>query len=213
MNQINNLIALKSVFELKMGHKSLGHFIKNISDETFAKKIINEIKRRNFGNITLMIDHYIYENNQNSILYDVTDIKQFDFVLVENTTIDDIKALLEINQLNLNILKDPAGNDTSSYCYWNNDNRVAVVLSIELAKSIKENNELKLILFKKFNKSKLGYYTHFSIEKQEVKDSNKNELKISKDSQYQVNKDSNNIFIEDNDNYDDQKIINIFDEE
>ena len=59
MNQINNLIALKSVFELKMGHKSLGHFIKNISDETFAKKIINEIKRRNFGNITLMIDHYI----------------------------------------------------------------------------------------------------------------------------------------------------------
>ncbi len=39
MNQINNLIALKSVFELKMGHKSLGHFIKNISDKAFAKKM------------------------------------------------------------------------------------------------------------------------------------------------------------------------------
>ena len=30
---------------------------------TQDKKIINEIKRRNFGNITLMIDNYIYEKD------------------------------------------------------------------------------------------------------------------------------------------------------
>ena len=211
MNQINNLIALKSVFELKMGHKSMGHYITNISDKSFAKKIINEIKRRNFGNITLMIDNYIYENNQNSILYDVTDIKQFDFILVEKTTIVEIKRLLEINQLNLNVFKDLKGNDTKFYRYWDNNNRVAVILTLELIKSIKQNNEINLCLTKEVVLGKLGYYTKFTIENYCFKESSTNGLTDSDSYEIRTYEDHNDSYAQEYGGYSDQEINNIFD--
>ena len=144
MNQLYNLLAIKSIFELKMGYNLLNAIFVNIPDKIFVKNIINEIKRGNYGNITLMIDNYIYDNNLKTTLYNINDIKQFDFILVEKTTIVEIKRLLEINQLNLNVFKDLKGNDTKFYRYWDNNNRVAVVLTLELIKSIPFNSLLLL---------------------------------------------------------------------
>ena len=74
MNQLYNLLAIKSIFELKKGYNLLNAIFVNIPDKIFVKNIINEIKRGNYGNITLMIDNYIYDNKEKlinlaSILY------------------------------------------------------------------------------------------------------------------------------------------------
>lgn len=57
-----------------MGYNLLNAIFVNIPDKIFVKNIINEIKRGNYGNITLMIDNYIYDNNLKVTLYNINDI-------------------------------------------------------------------------------------------------------------------------------------------
>jgi hypothetical protein len=211
MNQLYNLLAIKSIFELKMGYNLLNAIFVNIPDKIFVKNIINEIKRGNYGNITLMIDNYIYDNNLKTTLYNINDIKQFDFIVVEKTTIDEIKKLLEINQLNLNVVKDLKGNDTKFYRYWDNDNRVAVVLTIELVKSIKQNSEINLCLTKEVVLGKLGYYTKFTIEKYSFKESSSVNLNNSTFYEDRTYEDYNDSYAQEYGGYSDQEINNIFD--
>ena len=211
MNQLYSLLAIKSIFELKMGYNLLNAIFVNIPDKIFVKNIINEIKRGNYGNITLMIDNYIYDNNLKTTLYNINDIKQFDFIVVEKTTIDEIKKLLEINQLNLNVVKDIKGNDTKFYRYWDNDNRVAVVLTIELVKSIKQNSEINLCLIKEVVLGKLGYYTKFTIENYCFKESSTNGLTDSDSYEIPSYEDHNNSYAQEYGGYSDQEINNIFD--
>ena len=211
MNQLYNLLAIKSIFELKMGYNLLNAIFVNIPDKIFVKNIINEIKRGNYGNITLMIDNYIYDNNLKTTLYNINDIKQFDFILVEKTTIDEIKRLLEINQLNLNVFKDLKGNDTKFYRYWDNNNRVAVILTLELIKSIKQNNEINLCLTKEVVLGKLGYYTKFTIENYCFKESSTNGLTDSDSYEIPTYEDHNDSYAQEYGGYSDQEINNIFD--
>ena len=211
MNQLYSLLAIKSIFELKMGYNLLNAIFVNIPDKIFVKNIINEIKRGNYGNITLMIDNYIYDNNLKTTLYNINDIKQFDFIVVEKTTIDEIKKLLEINQLNLNVVKDLKGNDTKFYRYWDNDNRVAVVLTIELVKSIKQNSEINLCLTKEVVLGKLGYYTKFTIENYSFKESSTNGLTDSDNYEIRTYEDHNDSYAQEYGGYSDQEINNIFD--
>ena len=211
MNQLYNLLAIKSIFELKMGYNLLNAIFVNIPDKIFVKNIINEIKRGNYGNITLMIDNYIYDNNLKTTLYNINDIKQFDFIVVEKTTIDEIKRLLEINQLNLNVFKDLKGNDTKFYRYWDNNNRVAVILTLELIKSIKQNNEINLCLTKEVVLGKLGYYTKFTIENYCFKESSTNGLTDSDSYEIPTYEDHNDSYAQEYGGYSDQEINNIFD--
>ena len=77
MKDIHTLIALKSAVELNR-FKSLNFFFSELSDKNLVRKIISEINRRNFGNISTLIDKYLYDNFQNTVFYQEKDIKQFD---------------------------------------------------------------------------------------------------------------------------------------
>ncbi|REG87690.1 HMG-box domain-containing protein [Winogradskyella sediminis] len=168
MDQINNLIALKSMLELNMINSNLNILLAQISNKILARKIINELKRRNYGHIITLIDEHLYQTNQNPLCYHKNDIKQFDFETIENSNIKDLKCVLGISILNFNTAKDISGEDTDFLIHWDNLNRFAVYCRKHLVEIIKEHPEYPLYIEKEIKEAKLGTYTKFTISCQKV---------------------------------------------
>lgn len=211
MDEVNNLIAIKSIFELNQGYNDLNILIANISDRNFAQKIINEVKRRNFGNITLMIEKYLFDNVQNSVAYDLKDIRQFDFDYIENTNLNHVKTKLGVSELKFNTATTIDGKDTDLYRHWDNLNRFAVVVEKELVQEIKSNSETSLNLSKELVIAKLGYYTKFTIEKYDPTISKISHSKDDEHYERQTFEDYNGSHAQDYEGYSDQQIDDIFD--
>jgi hypothetical protein len=76
MNDTNSLIALKSIFELGKGFKGFNPLLANISNRNLSNKILSEFRRKNIGNIISIIDRHLFENVQDSVRYEIKDIKQ-----------------------------------------------------------------------------------------------------------------------------------------
>lgn len=211
MDEINNLIAIKSIFELNQGYNNLNVLLSKISDKYLAQRIINEVKRRNFGNITLIIEKYLFDNVQHTVTYDLNDIRQFDFDYIENTELNHIKAKLGLTELNLNKVETAEGNETNYYRHWDNLNRFAIVLEKNLVQEIKTNPEINLNLIKELVVAKLGYYTKFTIEKYDPNIAKVNASRDYDEYDRQTYEDYNGSYAQDYGGYSDQQINDIFD--
>lgn len=164
---IQYLISIKSIFELNKDYSSLAFFIQKLSDRQIAYKISNEIRLRNYGRVIFEIDNYLYENNKRPALYELTDIKIFDFNNIWKETIECIKKIIGVEIIILYAVKDEEGNDTSLLRHWDNENRFAIIIDRNLFKKIKENPDLKLDVNKEIILANLGYYTKLTVEKHE----------------------------------------------
>ncbi len=170
MDGVIILNAIKSIFELNQGYNSLDVLLEKVSDRSFAQKINNEVKRRNYGVVTIMIENYLFENAHNPVAYGLMDIKQFDFDFLENHQVKSIKDFLGISTLNLNTATTLDGNQTDLFRHWDNLDRFAVLIKKELVEEIKINPSVGLNLSKEIVLAKLGYYTKFTIEKYDPSD-------------------------------------------
>lgn len=161
------LISIKSIFELNKDYSSLPFFLQKLSDKQISNKIINEIKIRNYGRIISEIDKYLYEKKVEFVLYEITDIKIFNFDYISKEKIEKIKEKIGVTNIQLYTAKNKEGNDTSLLRHWDNENRFAIIIERELSKEIKENPELELNVKKEIILANLGYYTKLTIEKHE----------------------------------------------
>lgn len=159
------LISIKSIFELNKDYSSLTFFLQKLSDRQIANKISTEIRLRNYGRVISEIDNYLYKNIKEPALFEITDIKVFDFDYISKETIESIKAKIGVNNIQLYVSKDKEGNDTSLLRHWDNENRFAIIIERDLSKEIKENLELELDVNKEIILANLGYYTKLTIEK------------------------------------------------
>lgn len=159
------LMAIQSMIELNQGYDGLNDLLKNIKDKSIVKTIIRELKMRNFGNIGSIIDQYLFDSLTGSLLFDPEDIKQFNFDVLENKKLDDIKCSLDLSQLNLNKIIYSNGKVSNIYRHWDNINRFAVIIHKSLVDELKSNTDTSLSLSKELIISKLGYYTKFTIYK------------------------------------------------
>ncbi len=209
MKDIHTLIALKSAVELNR-FKSLNFFFSELSDKNLVRKIISEINRRNFGNISTLIDKYLYDKYQNTVFYQEKDIKQFDFEEIENCTIKHIKEVLGVSQLDFNTLKNIEGEETNLFRHWDNLNRFAVISKKELVDEIKKNNKINLNLSKEFVLAKLGYYTKFTIEKYDPNQTKHSQSNNDDFYERQTFEDHNGSYAQDYAGYSDQDIDSIF---
>lgn len=210
MNDTNSLIALKSIFELGKGFKGFNPLLANISNHNLSKKILSEFRRKNIGNVISIIDRHLFENVQNSVRYEIKDIKQFDFVYLENSSLIQIKETLELSQLNLNIVKTEKGEETNLLRYWDNLNRYAILIEKDLVEEIKQNKEIRLTLFKEIVLANLGYYTKLTIDKFDPNKSN-SEDKNDENYHWQTYDDYNGSYAQDYAGYSDQLIDDVFD--
>ncbi len=169
MDEINNLIAIQSAIQLKEDYKGLDALIDTISDLKLAQEIINEVKRRNFGNISSIIDTYLFDNNQDNVLYKKNDIKQFDFSYIEKCNTKQIKKSIGVFQLPFYQEKNREGFDTGLYSHWDSLSRFAVLIDKGLAEELKKDPELLLNLTKELLLDELGYYTSFNYRKTSFK--------------------------------------------
>lgn len=163
---IYTLFALKSAVESRR-FNSILQLVSKISDIYLKRKILNEMTRNNYGNVTTIIDLYIFENFQHIKTYEFNDIKQFDFEEIDDCNFNKIKNELDLPELNFYNLKNLDGEDSGFYRYWNNLNRFSVLCRKELFNEIKENPEYLLFLEKEIKEGKLGFYTKFTIYSQE----------------------------------------------
>jgi len=209
MKNIHTLIALKSAIELNR-FKSLNFFFSQLSDKNLVRKIISEINRRNFGNISTLIDKYLYDNFQNTVFYQEKDIKQFDFNEIVDCKISDIKIALGITHFEFNTLKNIEGKETDYFKHWDNLNRFAVISKKELVEVIKKDNQLSLDFTKEIVVAKLGYYTKFIIEKHNPNKSNFEESNHNEFYERQTYDDYNGSHAQDYAGYSDQEINSIF---
>jgi hypothetical protein len=90
-------------------------------------------------------------------------IKVFTFNTMENTTIDHIKKILEVDKLHFNKMTDIDGKETSLYRHWENTSRFSVFLESDLVKKINDDKSLSLSITKKIKTSHLGFVTNFFI--------------------------------------------------
>ena len=90
------LISIKSIFELNKDYSSLTFFLQKLSDRQIANKISNEILLRNYGRVISEIDNYLYKNIKEPALFEITDIKAFDFDYISKETIESIKTKIGV---------------------------------------------------------------------------------------------------------------------
>ncbi|WP_166388033.1 hypothetical protein [Polaribacter sp. 11A2H] len=209
MKDIHTLIALKSAVELNR-FKSLNFFFSELSDKNLVRKIISEINRRNFGNISTLIDKYLYDNFKNTVFYQEKDIKQFDLEQINDCKISKIKEVLGITQFEFNTLKNINGEGTDFFKHWDNLNRFAVISKKELIEEIKKDNQISLDFTKELVIAKLGYYTKFTIEKHNPNKSNLDESGHNEFYERQTFEDYNGSHAQDYAGYSDQEIDSIF---
>jgi len=167
MNNLDKhyLISIKSIIELGEDFSSLSFFTTKLSDSNLADKIINEIKLMNYGKVISVIDNCLYEQFEEPVLFETTDIKIFNFDTISQETIKAIKDKIGIERIPLYKVKDLEGNESSLVRYWDNTNRFAIIIESELVNNIKEDPELELNVSKEIVLANLGYYTKFTIEK------------------------------------------------
>lgn len=151
------------MIELNLGFVGFNDLLANISNKSIVKRIINEFKMRNFGNISSIIDQYLYDSNQEPLIYNIEDIKQFDFDLIEGKNLEEIKNSLELSQLNLNRIIYSNGKESNIYRHWDNINRFAVIIEKRLVNELKTNPDTSLSVSKQLIISNLGYYTKITI--------------------------------------------------
>ncbi len=159
------LVSIKSIIELGENLMLLQFFINKLTDKSLKKTIVDEIKKRNFGKLLLVLDNALYDLEMNSIQFEQEDIKQFECHSFEKINIAEIKKILEIENLPLTYLKDKDGKQTKYLWYFNTINRYGVIIENSLMEEIKQNLELLLNLNGTIVLAHLGYYTKFNIEK------------------------------------------------
>jgi hypothetical protein len=203
MNNLDKqyLISIKSIFELRTGFSSLSYLLDKLSDKQLVNTISNEFKLMNYGKVILAIDNYLFEKFTNTPLFEKTDIKMFDFENISQETIDTIKQKIGLEKLELLIVKDNEGKETSLLRHWDNPNRFEVIIERELFDEIKENTELELNVVKEIILVNLGYYTKFTIEKHiEYQDNN--------DYDYNYNAYNSSNWLADSAGTDDPEVMN-----
>ena len=211
MDELNKLIAIKSIFELGRCYGSITPLLSNITDRNLSQKILNEFRRKNMGNIISIIDQYLYDNFENTLCYKLKDIKQFDFDYLENSNLSHIKKVLNISQLNLNTLKTAEGEKTHLFRHWDNLNRYAIIIEKNLVQEIKNNSNLDLNLTKEVVLAKLGYYTKLTIEKYDPTKSKFLQENINGNYERTTYEDYNGSYAQDYAGYSDQIIDDVFD--
>lgn len=163
---IKSYIELKKILMTKMDYSSLIFILSKISDYKLVDRIINEIQMMNFGKVSLIIDDYLYDNQECPRLFEIYDIKQFDFEYINNVTIDEIKDRLGVERINLYKMKDDAGNTLQYLKHWENDKRFSIVIHEQLIYKIKDNPNINLNVKKELICANLGYYTKFTINEE-----------------------------------------------
>lgn len=143
--------------------------------DIFSEYII--LKTSSFTSITFKIiekteDNFILENlsfnlgskiNLKKGLYELRNIKQFDFGDLVDVSLQEFKEIIEIEEISLNRAKDINGQSTKYYRYWNNDGRFCIILDEETTKHLKNNPSEKINVYTKIKKTDKDFYTNFFI--------------------------------------------------
>lgn len=161
------LISIKSIFELKNDFSNVNYFLSKLSDKQLANRINSEIKLMNYGKVISKIDNYLFDKKTQSVLFEMIDIKVFDFDSIKKETIEKIKEKIGIEKFDFYPAQDENGNETTLLRHWDNLNRFAIVIKRELSNKINENPKLILNVKKEIVLANLGYYTRFTIERHE----------------------------------------------
>lgn len=159
------LIAIKSIVELKTTSFDLSFLLSKLTDKQFAYKIANETKLMNYGKVISIIDNYLFEKILDPVLFDMSDIKKFDFDIITQETMTVIKEKIGVEKTYLKTVKDKHGSNTSSLRHWDNINRFAIIVNKDLLNSVIQNPQLLLCADKQISLGTLGYYTKFTIKK------------------------------------------------
>lgn len=143
----------------------------------FSEFII--LKASNFTSVTFKIiekneDNFILENisfnlgariNLKKGLYELRNIKQFDFGDLIDVSLQTFKEMIEIEKISLNRAQDINGQPTKYYRYWNNDGRFCIILDEETAEYLKNNPNEKINVYNKIKKTEKDFYTNFFISR------------------------------------------------
>ncbi|MFB6453819.1 hypothetical protein ACE38W_01005 [Chitinophaga sp. Hz27] len=89
--------------------------------------------------------------------------ESFNFNLLEHVTIDEIKNLLQISNIELRTIKDFEGNITSYLCHWDFHRKLTIKIERELVSLIKNDRTISLDLSRCSSNGKYGPYNLFTI--------------------------------------------------
>lgn len=108
------------------------------------------------------------DNKSNDIIYKKENIQLFNFDFLVKETFISFKQKIGVDTIEFYKYAGPNKNGTVYYKYWNNSNRVAIMIEKQVLESIKEFPQTEIDIEKRIMSANLGYYTKFLIRKHKV---------------------------------------------